>query len=128
MNPFDYIKSINDHKDIMVDELTEKEYNPFIVNRGLSYFSDCIFQANEMNRLPDIPKKFQYLFLLNTIRQRKRWAGKWHKQEKNDDVDAVMQYYSYSRSKALAVLDLLSVDDLNEIKKALDPGGLKGKK
>ena len=37
MNPFDYLKAINEtKKDIMVDDIAEKEYNPFIINRGLS--------------------------------------------------------------------------------------------
>ena len=40
MSPFEYLKSINESKkDIMIDDLAEKEYNSFIVNRGLSYFS-----------------------------------------------------------------------------------------
>ena len=51
MNPFEYLKSINESKkDIMIDDLAEKEYNSFIVNRGLSYFKDTILYANEMNR------------------------------------------------------------------------------
>ena len=37
MNPFDYVKAINTtKKDIMVDDIAEAEYQPFIVNRSLS--------------------------------------------------------------------------------------------
>ena len=51
MNPFEYLKAINESKkDIMVDDIAEKEYNAFIINRGLSYFQDTILYANEMNR------------------------------------------------------------------------------
>jgi hypothetical protein len=129
MNPFDYLKSINEHKNIMVDELTEKGYVPFMVNRGLSYFLDTVFQANEMNRLHHVDKKTQYLFLLNTVRPRKRWSGKWHKVEKNGDVEVIMQYHGYSYQKALEVLPLLSVKQIDAIKEALDGGGIvKGKK
>ena len=50
MNPFDYLNAINStKKNIMVDEVTEKAYSPFLINRGLSYFSDTILFANEMN-------------------------------------------------------------------------------
>ena len=41
MTPFDYLNAINTSKrDIMVDDLAEKDYNSFMVNRALSYFSD----------------------------------------------------------------------------------------
>ena len=50
MNPFDYLKSINaTKKNIMVDDITESEYNAFIINRGLSFFPDTVRYANEMN-------------------------------------------------------------------------------
>ena len=47
MNPFDYVNSINDiKKNLMVgtenDELAEKDYNAFLVNKSLSYFIDTI--------------------------------------------------------------------------------------
>ena len=50
MNPFDYVNSINySKKDIMVDDVTEKAYNGFMVNRSLSYFPHTVLAANEMN-------------------------------------------------------------------------------
>ena len=43
MNPFEYLNAINTSKeDIMVDDITEKQYNAFMVNRGLSYFNDTL--------------------------------------------------------------------------------------
>jgi len=39
MSPFDYLNAINTtKKDIMVDDVAEKAYTSFMVNRGLSYF------------------------------------------------------------------------------------------
>ena len=41
MNPFEYLNAINHTKqNVMVDDLAEKSYNSFMVNRGLSYFPD----------------------------------------------------------------------------------------
>ena len=53
MGPFDFIKAINTSKNVMKagDLMTEKDYIPFLVNRGLSFFQDTIIQVNEMNRL-----------------------------------------------------------------------------
>jgi hypothetical protein len=40
MNPFDFINSINHTKEnLIVDDITEKAYNPYITNHQLSYFS-----------------------------------------------------------------------------------------
>ena len=73
MNPFDYLNAINTtKKDIMVDELAEKSYSPFMVNRGLSYFPDTILYANEMNKNHHIDHRLQFDFFINTIRKRKR--------------------------------------------------------
>ena len=51
MGPFDFIKAINDSKNVMKDNsLAEKDYIPFLINRGLSFFQDTVIQVNEMNR------------------------------------------------------------------------------
>ena len=69
MSPFDYVKEIlQGKKQLIVDELTEKEYSPFLTNRSLSYHKDCIMFANEMNRRHHTDKKLQNDFLLNTVR------------------------------------------------------------
>ena len=53
MSPFEFLNSINhSKKDVMVDDLTEKSYNSFMVNRSLSYFPDTVGFANVMNQYP----------------------------------------------------------------------------
>jgi len=108
----------------MVDDLVEKEYLPFIVNRQLSYFQDTIFAANEMNVQSHIDKKLQFHFLLNIIRKRKRFT-KWGKPDVIDDMDAVKEYYGYSNEKARQALSLLSQEELEQIKSKVNKGGRK---
>jgi hypothetical protein len=123
MNPFEYLNSINDtKKDIMVDDLAEKAYNPFMVNRGLSYFQDTVLMANEMNIQHHLDNRMQYDFLRLLIRKRKRFS-KWNKPETSADIDAVKEYYGYSNEKASQVLSLLTKDQLTTIKKKLYKGG-----
>lgn len=125
MNPFDYVNAINySKKDLMDDDLKEKSYAPFLVNRSLSYFPDTVALANMMNRYHHLDHKFQFHFLLNTVRKRKRFS-KWDKTEIVNDVEAVKEYYGYSNSKARSVLSLLSPDQLNEIKTRISKGGRK---
>ena len=124
MNPFDYVNSITyTKKDIMTD-LNESEYSPFLTNRALSYHQDCILYANEMNRRFDIPNKLQYHYLLNTIRQRKRFA-KWHKPERINDLKIVIEYYSVSREKAEEYLTILSDKELIILRKRMIKGGVR---
>jgi len=44
MSVFDYVNAILENKkDLIVDEISEKSYDAFIVNRALSLHKDCIF-------------------------------------------------------------------------------------
>ena len=43
MSPFDYVNQIlQGKKQLIVDDVTESEYVPFLVNRSLSYQIDCV--------------------------------------------------------------------------------------
>lgn len=104
------------------DELSEKSYAPFIVNRGLSYFPDTIMYANEMNIHNHLNNKLQFHYLINTIRPKKRFS-KWAKRKEDNDVDAIKEYYGYSRVKAEQALSILSSEQVKAIKKRLHKGG-----
>ena len=123
MNHFDYLKSITDSKeDIMVDDLAEKDYNAFMVNRGLSYYNDTVIYANEMNKNSHIDSRMQYDFLKQIIRKRKRFS-KWNKADKLADIEVIKEYYGYSRDKAYQVLPLLSKDKIDHLRKKISKGG-----
>lgn len=119
-SPFDYLKSINETKEnLIVDELTEKEYQSFVVNRGLSLFPETVMYANEMNKLYQLDKKLQYDFYLYGIPKRKRFA-KWPKKQADENLKAVMEFYKYNVDKARAALRILTDDQLKEIKDLLE--------
>lgn len=82
MSFFDYLNAINTtKKDLMKeDPLSEKDYVPFMINRGLSYFPDTIMYANEMNKYSSIPKDWQFAFYMHSIKPKKRFS-KWHKKD-----------------------------------------------
>ena len=104
MNPFEYLNAINTTKtDIMIDDLAEKSYNGYMVNRSLSYFPDTVFAANEMNVNHQLDSRLQFDFLINIIRKRKRFS-KWDKKKIDGDVEVIKEYYGYSNTKALQVL------------------------
>lgn len=126
MNPFEFVKSINQTKEDLTGDNPEKEkyYESFIVNRSLSYFPDTVAFANIMNQYHFIDKNLQYHFLLNTVRRKSRFS-KWEKPNNDDDLNAVKEYYGYSNDKARATMKILSLNDLNEIKRRIRKGGRK---
>ena len=123
MNPFEYIKAINDtKKDIMVDDITEKEYNPFIINRNFSFFNDTILYANEMNIHHHLENRLQFDFFINIIKKKKRFS-KWVKAEEIENLEIIKQYYGYSNDKAKSALALYSDEEIEKLKQRIYKGG-----
>ena len=123
MNPFDYVNAICDTKvNLIVDEATEKAYNPFMINRTLSYHYDTVLLANEMNYRHHLDKKPQFDFLINTVRKKRRFA-KWAKPISSDDLEVVKEYYGYSNEKARQVLPLLNDVQMGQLKQRIFKGG-----
>ena len=122
-----YLTAINWSKEKLLDtddKDWEKKYPPYIINKGLSYFSDTVMYANEMNRLHGASKHMQFSFLLNTIRPKKRFR-KWLKASKLSNLDLVKVYYGYSNEKAKQALELLTKKQIEYIKNKLYRGGKK---
>jgi hypothetical protein len=120
MSPFDYIKSVTLTKENLINnEVEEKSYSAFMVNRGLSYFMDTLFYAQEMNINHNLDNKLQYDYLLKSIRKSKRFS-KWSKKKESEDVKAIQQYYGYSHRRAEEALGVLTRDQVNHIKKRVN--------
>ena len=122
----EYLNSINlSKRDLMEEDPGwEKNYPPYVINKCLSSHLDTLAFANEMNRSPNLDKRLQYSFFLNTVRPKKRFSP-WGKKEKVKDLEVVKQYYDYSNEKAKQALRILSPDQLNYIKEKLNRGGKK---
>ena len=126
ISPFDFINAIHYSKDnLIVDDWSEKQYNPFIINKGLSYGHDTVIPANEMNSRPHLDKKLQNSFLINIIRPKKRF-NKWIKAEKIEAIEVIKEYYGYSTEKARQVLPLFDKNKLDYLRIKLIKGGRNG--
>ena len=123
----EYLNAINHTKERLLDsedDEWEKKYPPFIVNKCVYPFQDTIMLVNEINQLPHLDKKLQFDFLLNSVRSRKRFTP-WLKANKLDNLEDVKEYYGYSNEKAKQALDILTDEQIAEIKKKLYKGGAK---
>lgn len=123
---FDLLNDINHgKKNLLTDDedgSLEKDYVPYVINTGLSLFSDTIFLANEMNLNHNIPKKYQYEFLLASVPKRKRFKS-WPKKKKEIKIDTICEYYNCSHSKAEEYLLLMDDEQYNRILQDMDVGG-----
>lgn len=115
ISPFDFANSINTTKEnLIVDERTEKEYNPFIVNRAMGFGKDTVIAANEMNSRPHIDNKLQYDFLREVVRPAKRY-NKWIKSEE-ENIETIQEFFGYSFMKAKETLNLLNDTQIDLIR------------
>lgn len=122
-NVFDYYNSITFTKaDLMVDDQSEKQYVPYLINRGLSFSPDTVILGNEINSRPFLDKKLQYQFYINSIRPKKRF-NKWLKAQKLESIDTIKEYYGYSNSKARQAVSVLTQEQLKTIEEKLKKGG-----
>ena len=122
----DYLNAINFTKVNLLDtddETWTKKYPPYVINKCLSMFYDCIAQANEMNGYHFLDKKVQFHFYINSIRKRKRFGGKWLSQTKLKYIEYVKEYYGYSNEKAKQALNILTKEQIEVIKESLKKGG-----
>ena len=137
LNPWDYLNSINggaSGADLMVGctaesgegsspDSPDKAYVPFMVNRGLSYFSDSVLFANEMNRYAGLPSKMQYDFLRFGLRPRKRFS-KWFKRaDDGSDVQLLMKHYECNADRAREIMTFYPEEQLVTLRKQYDRGG-----
>ena len=125
----DYLNAINHEKINLLDtddEMWEKKYPPFIINKCLAPFPDTIMLVNEMNINPHLDKKLQFDFLLNSLRTRKRYTP-WLKAKKLKNLEYVKEYYGYNNEKAKAALDILDDEQISAIKIKLNKGGRNGR-
>jgi len=96
-----YLNAINYSKENLMDPdeqdnidiIWEKKYPAYVINRCLSMFWDTLPHANEMNGYHFLSNRVQFHFLINSIRKKKRFGGRWLKQSKLENLEYVKEYY-----------------------------------
>ena len=121
----EYLNSINHRKDNLMDtedEMWEKKYPSFIINKCLAPFPDTIGLVNEINFHHHLDNKLQFDFLLNSVRRQNRYAP-WMKASKTKNLEYVKEYFGYNNEKARSALNILNDEQIAYIKTKLNKGG-----
>lgn len=100
------------------------DYNPYIINKALSYHKDCIYYINEINMFRNIDKDMHYNYLINIIRPGKRGYKEWNKSVNDKRLSHIKLYFGYSDKKAKEVLKILTNDQIDEIIRKTSIGGV----
>lgn len=128
----EWIPSITEKKGYLFDsakiEEIERKYPTFMITRALSQYEDTVLIANEVNRMGSIlDPKMHYDFLYYLVPKKKRFS-KWAKAQKNDTINTIVEVFDISTRKAEEVIDLLSEEDIENLKSYLYKGGKNGPK
>lgn len=127
-NPFDFMNAVSFSKEDIIrnaenPELIEKEYVPYMVNRGFANFEDTILHANELNQRAHMFYGAQFDYYSGALRKRKRFS-KWPKAEKSKDLDAIQEVYQCNRTTAKLYLKALNKEDMKRVHEKLQTGGV----
>ena len=135
LSPFDFVNDINAGRPGLMSDVRAYEegdnlssvlkfYSAFVVNRHYSQFPDSVLYANEVNCIPSLCPKMHFDFLRLAMRPRKRFS-KWAKRSADEDaVNAIIEYYGYSRQKAVEAVSILTPEQVEDIKRRVDKGGV----
>ena len=129
-----YENSINSGKEQLKLNEQEFKYNQWRTNSSLSNYVDTLLYVNEMNMYHFITNQMHYDYLFNSVRKTKRYGKKKTKEDKrleqeikkeNEKISLIQEYYKYNRTKSKELLNVLSDEQLNYIRKRLEKGGTK---
>lgn len=124
-NPFDWLNNINGStQSIWEVGISDKEYNSYMVNRGLSQFRDTVLFAQVMNEKSQyLSPQMQYDFYRLGITHKKKRFAKWHKPDKLEQIEMLARHFDLSIRIMENYVSLLSDEQIIEILNTLDQGG-----
>jgi hypothetical protein len=129
-NPFDWLNNINCSTESIWDESTsEKDYNSFMINRGLSQFRDTVLFSQMMNEKSQyLSNKMQYDFYRLGITHKKKRFAKWHKPEKLQEIEMLSKHFGINIRQMENFVSLMSETDYATLIGSLERGGRHGTK
>lgn len=124
-NPFDFINNISTSSTSIWEEgVSDKEYTPFMINRGLSQYRDTVLFAQFMNQNGQfVSPKMQYDFYRLGIQHKKKRFAKWHKPDKLEEITMLANHFGVNIRIMETYVSLLSDEQRIEILNTLDQGG-----
>lgn len=121
---FDWLGDLNYGKQYLFDDNSERDFDAFMIRKGLSQNVETIMYANELNKHWHMSKQMAHDFLFYAISKKKRF-GKWSKQsgDDKDEIDLICRHYVVNRNRAIDILKTLTAEDVKALKEMYVVGG-----
>ncbi len=113
MSPFEISKTILQTKEDVytTDELFNKEYAPFMINRIMSNSESTVLFAECMDRYVCLDKKIQYDFYLKGVPKARSYQKMWSKKEtteiNTDTIESICNAMNVSFRRGVEIYKLL---------------------
>lgn len=125
---FDYINSVLRSKINLMrgtdnDVLAEKGYVPFLTNKALSFHSDTVLYANEMNQRGHLDNRLQYEYLLGSVRSMSRNHG-WLKKQEAEAIQIIQERCNVNPVRAKEIYSIVGDAGVDEMKRSMIKGGV----
>ena len=120
-SPFDFVKTFTQtNENLWVsDEVSEKEYNSFMVNRILSNSARTILFAEIINQYPDLDKKIQHDFYKIGIPKSTKYEKMWSKKDSalinETHINFIAEQLGVSIKRAIEAYELLGVAKIEQL-------------
>jgi len=112
---FDWLNNITNGKNNELERDQDlRGFEPYIIAKGLGQGEGTLGFANLMNQLPNIPKRYQYLFYLHGIPKHKAY-NKWAKSSHDKNLKPFMEVTGLTKEKALDALRVLTSEQIKAI-------------
>lgn len=115
-SPFAFLNAISESKKKILKASNEEEYQPYLINKGLSMHIDTLFDAQTMNLFPHLDNKLQFDYLLNTVKARKRYAKSWPKPLKDDDIELIRDFFQVNSNEAISIKSILTKNQIAQLR------------
>lgn len=73
VTPFDFVNDVSFDKQYLYEGAAVRNFKPFLINKALSAFPDCLQQVVFLNENHDLDEKMQHDFLFYSLSKRKRF-------------------------------------------------------
>lgn len=118
-NIFDILNALTETKEKIDfdDEVINKEYDSYMINRFISMCEVYLPFVNEINKHDNIPKENHFQYYLNILPQRKQYFNyiKKNKEINSNDLKVVAHYFEIGIKEAEKYIKIMSNEDLQEI-------------
>jgi hypothetical protein len=118
-SPFDYAKALTSSKEDLytTEDIFQKEYLPFMVNKILSNSPQTALFADMMNQYQHLDKKMQYDFYMIGV-PKQRASKMWTKKEESEiplpHLEYIAEKLHVSMTRAIELYPLIGSDVIIE--------------